>query len=91
MIYLLTAIGLSPGGSNLIIVETARFNLLGVLLKLKARPTFIFVRDANLNALLNVPSVTSLVSMSSWCDSSEARKFSASALQTVLAIWRQRP
>jgi hypothetical protein len=33
---------------GLIIVETARFNLLGVLLKLKARPTFIFVLEANL-------------------------------------------
>jgi hypothetical protein len=31
-----------------IIVDMARFNLLGVLLKLNARPTFILVRDANL-------------------------------------------
>jgi hypothetical protein len=34
-----------------IIVETARFNLLGVLLKVKARPTFIFVREANLEQI----------------------------------------
>jgi hypothetical protein len=37
--------------NGLIIVETARFNLLGVLLKLKALPTFIFVREANLKKI----------------------------------------
>lgn len=41
--------------NGLIIVETARFNLLGVLLKLKARPTFSLVREANLEKIeLNV-------------------------------------
>lgn len=33
---------------GLIIVETARFNLLGVLLKLNVRPIFILVLEANL-------------------------------------------
>jgi len=34
--------------TGLIIVDTARFNLLGVLLKLKARPTLLRVLLANL-------------------------------------------
>lgn len=52
-----------PNGD--IIVDMARFNFEGVLLKLNARPTLIRVRVANLNAFDRVPIVTSLVSMSS--------------------------
>lgn len=53
-----------PNGD--IIEDTARFNLDGVLLlKEKARPTFIFVLVANLNAFERVPLFRSLVSMSS--------------------------
>lgn len=51
-----------PNGD--IIVDMALFNFDGVLLKLKARPTFILVLVANLKALDNVPTVTSLVSIS---------------------------
>uniref|UniRef100_A0A224XVP9 Putative secreted protein n=1 Tax=Panstrongylus lignarius TaxID=156445 RepID=A0A224XVP9_9HEMI len=66
-----------PNGD--IIVDIARFNLLGVLLKLNALPTFILVLEANLNALPKVPRQTSLVSISNVCGSKDARKFSASA------------
>lgn len=47
-----------------IIEETARFNFEGVLLNEKARPTFIRVLFANLNAFDKVPLFTSLVSIS---------------------------
>ncbi|MCP6508380.1 hypothetical protein NL478_26825, partial [Klebsiella pneumoniae] len=53
--------------TGLIIVDTARFNLLGVLLKLNARPTLMRVLLANLKAFPRVPVVISLVSMSSCC------------------------
>lgn len=63
-----------PNGD--IMVDIARFNFDGVLLKLNALPTFILVLVANLKAFDNVPTVTSLVSMSNCCGSRNAKNLS---------------
>lgn len=76
---------------GLITVETARFSLLGDLLKLKARLTFLPVRVANLRALLRaLVRLTSLVSISRWWGSMDTRKFSTSFLQAMFATVRHK-
>lgn len=59
--------------SGLITVLIALLSRFGVLLKLNARLTAMRVLDARRAALRNVPDAKSLVSMSSWRASMQAR------------------